>query len=230
MSVNRREMVAAMQADDRRKAARRRNLLLSLTVFAVFAVVLGGVLVVRGGGGGDEGGTQVVRADSHRLQTAADGKVTLVEFLDFECGGCKAFYPVVEKLRKKYDGKITFVVRYFPLANHFNSSRAARAVEAASQQGRFEAMYKRMFERQEEWGRKQVPMDDLFRTYAKDLGLDLAAWDRAYEDPATLKRVEKDAEEGQALQVDGTPTFFLNGKKIRPESEEAFEAAIDALL
>jgi protein-disulfide isomerase len=228
--MNRREQVAAMQADDRRKAARRRNLLISLTVVAVFAVVLAGVLLVRGGGGGDTEGTQAVRADSHRLQTAANGKVTLVEFLDFECGGCKAFYPVVEELRKKYAGKMTFVVRYFPLANHFNSSRAARAAEAAAQQGRFEAMYKRLFERQEEWGRKQVPMDKLFRTYAQDLGLDLAAWDRAYEDPATLKRVEKDAAEGQKLGVDGTPTFFLNGKKIRPESNEAFDAAIKALL
>jgi protein-disulfide isomerase len=47
-----------------------------------------------------------------------------VEFLDFECGGCRAHYPVVERLRQQYAGKITFVVRHFPLAAHFNAMRA----------------------------------------------------------------------------------------------------------
>lgn len=75
---------------------------------------------------------------------------TLVEFLDFECEACGAFYPVVEQIREAYDGKINYVIRYFPIPNHFNSMNAAIAVEAASQQGRVEEMYNKLFQTQTE--------------------------------------------------------------------------------
>ncbi|MEV0585701.1 thioredoxin domain-containing protein [Nonomuraea sp. NPDC050310] len=229
--MSRKEKIAAMRAQDTQRAARKRNLAVTLTVIGVFAVVLAAIVLInRAPVAESGGGPQAVRADSHRLQTAPDGKVTLVEFLDFECEGCAAHYPVVEQLRKDYAGKVTFVVRYFPIASHFNAERAARAVEAAAQQGKFEAMYQRMFERQPEWGEKRVPADQTFRGYAQDLGLDVAAWEKAYRDPATLKRVTKDAEEGQALGVEGTPTFFLNGTKIQPQSADEFKALIDAAL
>ena len=129
-----------------------------------------------------------MRPDSHKLGVAPDGKVTFVEFLDFECESCRAAFPAVEQLRKDYAGKVTFVVRYFPIPSHFNAERAARAVEAAARQGKFEQMYQKMYETQTEWGEQQVPADDLFRGFAKDLGLDLAAWDKAYDAPATLER------------------------------------------
>ncbi|MBB6345882.1 protein-disulfide isomerase [Nonomuraea muscovyensis] len=225
-----------MRADDRRKATRKRNVTISLSLIGVFAAVLAVLFTVdalrpqSGTSAVAAGESRLVRSDSHRLQTAPDGKVTLVEFLDFECGGCRAYFPVVEELRKHYAGKITFVVRYFPLANHYNAARAARAVEAAARQDKFEAMYQRMYERQDEWARKRVPADEIFRRYAKDLGLDVTAWDKAYQDPATLARVEKDAADGEALGVQGTPTFFLNGTKIQPLSSDAFKAAIDAAL
>lgn len=101
-----------------------------------------------------EGGEpqQTVRTDSHVLDDGGEGAVTVVEFLDFECEACGAFYPVVEDLREKYDGKITYVVRYFPLPGHINSTQAALAAEAAGQQDRFEDMYRRLFETQAQWG------------------------------------------------------------------------------
>lgn len=172
----------------------------------------------------------MVRPDSHRLSTAADGKVTFVEFLDFECAACRAAFPAVEKLREQYDGKVTFVVRYFPIESHFNAERAARAVEAAAQQGKFEAMYQKMFESQGEWGGQQVPADEAFRSFAKGLGLDLAAFDKAYGDPGTLLRIKKDAEDGIAVGVQGTPSFFLNGKQIQPQSLDDLTRLIDAEL
>jgi protein-disulfide isomerase len=153
-----------------------------------------------------------------------------VEFLDFECEACRAAYPMVEQLRKDYAGKVTFVARYFPLQGHFNGERAARAVEAAAEQGKYEAMYQKMFDTQTEWGEQQVPADDTFRGFAKELGLDVAAWEKAYNDPATLKRIKKDVADGASLGVQGTPSFFLNGKKLEPQSFEDFKAAIDAAL
>lgn len=232
----RRAKIEAMRAEDKRRATRRRNIATSLTVVGVFLVAVAVVFLVnRVGGGKNEaslaaGESQLVRADSHRLQTAADGKVTLVEFLDFECEACAAYFPVVEELRKQYTGKVTFVARYFPIPSHFNAERAARAVEAAAQQGKFEAMYQRMYDTQKTWGEKQVPADEVFRGYAKELGLNMDTWNKAYDDPATLARIKKDVADGQALGVQGTPTFFLNGKKIEPASSDDFKAAIDAAL
>ncbi|MGW0481753.1 DsbA family protein [Nonomuraea sp. NPDC003214] len=222
---------------ERRQAARKRNVTVSVTVIGVFVLAVA-VLFAFGRPGPEAveqaslsaGESQLVRADSHRLQSAADGKVTLVEFLDFECEGCLAYYPAVEELREDYAGKVTFVARYFPMPGHFNGERAARAVEAAAAQGAFEAMYRRMYETQPQWGEKRVPADETFRGFAKDLGLDLAAWDKAYDDPATLARIRKDMADGRALGVQGTPTFFLNGTRIEPRTLAEFRAAIDAAL
>ncbi|MDN4161898.1 MULTISPECIES: thioredoxin domain-containing protein [Nocardioides] len=161
---------------------------------------------------------------------AAGDSVTFVEFLDFECEACRAAYPFVEELRAEYEGRVTFVARFFPLPGHFNAERAARAVEAAAQQGAFEAMYQRMYETQEEWGEQQVPLDDLFRSFAEDLDLDMAAWDKAYAAQATTERVAKDVEDGIALGVQGTPTFFVDGERLEPRTYGDFTDALDAAL
>ena len=173
---------------------------------------------------------RTVRPDSHRLSTAADGKVTFVEFLDFECEGCSAVYPAVEQLRQTYAGRVTFVARYFPLEAHFNAQRAARAVEAAARQGQFEAMYRRMFDTQSEWGEQQVPKDELFRSYAAELGLDLARFDADYASDAVWDRIQTDIDDGNALGVSGTPSFFLNGQPLKPESLDDLTRALDQAL
>lgn len=222
-----------------------KNLKLSIALIVVFltAVAIAGVLASGPGALGKDddqqsGGSQasddsavaVVRENSHRLSTADDDTVTLVEFLDFECEACLAAYPFVEQLREKYDGQVTFVVRYFPIPSHANAMNAAIAAEAAAQQGEFEAMYKQLYDTQTEWGERQSSKADVFRTYAEELGLDMEAYDEAVADPATLGRVELDRSDGTALGVEGTPTFFLNGELIQPESADDFVAKIDAAL
>jgi len=171
-----------------------------------------------------------VEETSHRLDDVPDAKVTVVEFLDFECEACGAFYPVVEGLREKYDGQINYVLRYFPIPSHGNAQNAAVAVEAAAQQGQLEAMYNRMFETQATWGESGESKAELFRSYAEDLGLDMAAYDAAVEDPKTLGRVLYDFEAGRALGVQGTPTFFVNDKKLELTAVEDLESAITSEL
>ncbi|WP_232835993.1 DsbA family protein [Actinocorallia populi] len=231
---DRRERLQVQREQERRQAARRRNITLSLSVIAVFVVIAAGFFAFDKWGKDTPkvaaGESLHVRSDSHRLSTAADGKVTLVEFLDFECEACRAYFPAVEELREEYDGKVTFVARYFPLPGHFNAERAARAVEASAQQGKFEAMYKKMYETQMSWGEQRVPADEVFRGFAQGLGLDMAAWEKAYNAPETLERIKKDIADGRALGVQGTPSFFLNGEKIQPRSVEEFRKAIDAAL
>ena len=172
----------------------------------------------------------MVRENSHRLSQAPDGKVTLVEFLDFECEACGAAFPLIEELRSTFGDRVTFVARYFPLDGHFNSKRAARAVEAAAKQGQFEAMYKKMFETQTQWSEQQVPKDDLFRQYAQELGLDMARFDADYASDATWARIQTDIDDGTALGVTGTPTFFLNGQRLEPKSADDLTTAIEQAL
>jgi protein-disulfide isomerase len=218
---------------------RRANRKVTAALAAVLALVIGvGLYQSLNRSPSSSGGTAaapaagaaVVREDSHRLSTAADGKVTFVEFLDFECESCRAAYPVIEQLRQTYDGRVTFVARYFPLDAHFNARRAARAVEAAARQGQFEAMYQRMYETQTEWGEQQVPKDDVFRGFAADLGLDMAQWDADYASAEVEQRIQADVDDGTALGVTGTPSFFLNGKPFTPESVEDLTRALDEAL
>lgn len=173
---------------------------------------------------------QVVREESHVLDDAGEGAVTVVEFLDFECEACGAFYPIVEDIRERYDGQITYIVRYFPLAGHSNSVNAAIAAEAAAQQDSFEEMYHRLLSTQAEWGESDESKAPLFRTYAEDLGLDMDAYDAAVADRATVDRVERDISEGQALGVERTPTFFINGQPLDLQRLDDLENGIIAAL
>lgn len=172
-----------------------------------------------------------VREDSHRLTTPRRSELTVVEFLDFECEGCGAVHPTVERLRAEYGDRVTFIARYFPVPGHRNSTTAALAVEAAARQGEFEAMYGKLFATQKEWGEAKESKAALFRTYAVTLGLDVAKYDAAVKAPATLERVRADQRDGLALGVQGTPTFFVDGVRVRtPGSYEGFKALIDARL
>jgi len=217
-----------------------KNLKATLTVVIVAAGVLALLLVVNRPSTPEPAAQQtaqpgvpaelLVRDDSHRLSTAPDGRVTLVEFLDFECEACGAAYPAVEQLRAEYGGRVTFVARYFPIPSHFNAENAAVAVEAAAQQRRFEEMYRRMFETQGSWGEQRVSHAATFRGFAAELGVDMAAYDRAVADPATLERVRTDQRDGHAAGVQGTPTFFLDGEQLAPRSIDDLRTALDRAL
>lgn len=172
----------------------------------------------------------LLRDNSRVMGEPGSSDVTFVEFLDFECEACRAAFPIVEDLRETYAGEVTFVVRYFPLPGHFNSQRAARAVESAARQDQFEAMYQRMYETQAEWGEAQEPKDALFRTFADDLGLDMDQYDADYASPKVANRVQQDMDDGIELGVQGTPTFYLNGELFQPQTVEDFSTAIDQEL
>ncbi|MGN7222370.1 DsbA family protein [Curtobacterium flaccumfaciens] len=161
------------------------------------------------------------------LGPSGKGTVTVVEFLDFECEACAAFYPYVEDLRQKYEGDVTFGFRYFPLPGHGNSRTAAAAVEAAAQQNRVEDMYKRMYETQEEWGERGTDSQaERFRGYAEDLGLDMSRYDRDVTSKAVLERIQRDVNLGTTLGVNSTPTFFINGEMVPLRTYTDLEAAV----
>ncbi len=209
---------------------------LAVLAVVIFVAVLGALLLtadrdtssrtVDGASAAD----LTVREDSRILGKKGSSDVVLVEFLDFECEACGAAYPVIEDLREKYDGRVTFVARYFPLPGHFNAERAARAVESAARQGKLDQMYQLMYETQTSWGEKQEPADDTFRNFAVQLKLDMDRYDVDYASPEVAARVQRDVDDGLALGVQGTPTFFLNGERFEPAAVEDFSNAIDEAL
>ena len=209
----------------------RPNLLAALTV-AVFAVVLATVFVVDQVSDDSEsaasGSGEAV--EGHILGPEGDTGVVLVEFLDFECESCRAAYPFVEDLREKYAGEVTFVARHFPIPSHTNSTHSAAAVDAAGEQGKFEEMYKKMFETQGAWGEQQQSKADLFREFAQQMGLDMDQYDRDVDSDQILEHISDDQLAGVELGVEGTPTFFLNGELLQPTSTEDFTDAIDAAI
>jgi len=211
---------------------------IAISVSAALAALIG-ILLVLANRDSDDGPTKsvsaqeestLVRADSRILGEPGSTEVQFVEFLDFECEACGAVFPTVEEMREKYAGKVTFVVRYFPLPGHFNSERAARAVEAAALQDKFEDMYKKMYETQQTWGEKQEPMDDLFRSYATELGLDMNKFDTDYSSPEVAERVQRDIKDGESLNVQGTPTIYVGGELLKLERLDDIPKAIDAAL
>lgn len=230
-----------------------RNTKISVALVAVFAIVIAAIAIASGGGsdpepaasnspaGASQGSTpapaastpaaQVVRAsDPRQLGAKGSSGVTFTEFLDFECESCRAAYPLIEELRRQYAGRITFVLRYFPIESHRNAMNAAVAVEAAHQQGKLEAMYKQMYETQQSWGEQQESQAPLFRTFAKELGLDMKQYDADVKRDATAARVREDVEAGQALGVQGTPTFFIDEERLEAQSVEEIQQTLDAAI
>ncbi|MDG4785022.1 thioredoxin domain-containing protein [Micromonospora sp. WMMD1102] len=210
------------------------NTKITLGFLAVILVGLTVLLVVvrnTEDGAGQAAAERLVRADSHRLTSAPDDRVTVVEFLDYECPSCGAAYPGVEQLRAEYADRITYVIRNFPLDSHANAENAARAAEAAARQDKFEEMYRRLFETQQSWGGKQESLQPVFEEHARAIGLDLARYQADLTDPAIAERIRVDREDGIAVGVQGTPTFFVNGERFEGQPTYAgLKAAVDAAL
>ncbi|MFC8658987.1 DsbA family protein [Streptomyces parvus] len=215
-----------------------KNLIIAAVLVACFAAGLGSYLLLRPDTPSDSA-TNVqpaaqalpVRDTSHRLSEPERSELTVVEFLDFECEACAAYYPAVEKLREEYGDRVTFVARYFPMPGHRNGELAARVAEAAARQGKFEEMYSKLFTTQKEWGEAQESKESVFRGYAKQLGLDMRKFDTDLAAPATAERVEADQRDGLGLGVQGTPTFVVGGTKIQnPASYDEFKKLIDGRL
>ncbi|MFJ8962101.1 DsbA family protein [Lentzea sp. NPDC102401] len=192
-----------------------KNARLSLIIVAVVAVVVAGFFLFS-------------RNDTTAAPQSADGRVTVVEYLDLECPSCRAAYPGVERLKTEYGDRVTFDVRHFPIPSHRNAELAAVAVEAAGAQGKRDDMFRLMFDSQQEWGGQQTSQRAVFSGFAQQLGLDATAFEKALDDQALRDRVLAQRTEGSKAGVTGTPTFFVNGTKFTgAPTYDGLKAAIE---
>jgi protein-disulfide isomerase len=154
-----------------------------------------------------------------------DAKVTLVEFSDFQCPYCSRAATAVSEIKKKYGDKVHFVFRQFPLSFHQNAHIAAQASLAAHAQGKFWQFHDKLFENQQKLDRAAL------EGYAKELGLDMAAFKKALDDKTYAAAVDAEMKLGEEVAVDGTPTMFLNGARVsNPSDAEAIGKEIEAAL
>lgn len=165
------------------------------------------------------------------VRGAQDAKLTLVEFGDFQCPACGAYEPLVSQVVKDNAKNVKFVFKHFPLMQmHHNALLAAKASEAAALQGKFWEMHDKLYEKQEEWG-NTLNAREYIMSYATTIGLDVAKFTKDIESKAIEEKILAELKEGSTLGVQGTPTFFLNGKKLdNPRSLAAFNDLIKTTL
>jgi len=154
----------------------------------------------------------------------ADAPLTLIEYGDFECPYCGEAHSAVQEIERRFNGRLRFVFRQFPLRQtHPHAEGAAEAAEAAGAQGRFWEMYDQLFAHQRALG------DAKLRVYAKAAGVpDLDRLDRELATGRYRPELDAAIERGESSGVEGTPMFFINGLPFEDEATvEALSAALD---
>ncbi len=143
-----------------------------------------------------------------------EGSVIVVEFSDFQCPACSAVHAPLNKVLSKFEGKVTYVHRHFPLTSiHKNALTAAHAAEAAYNQGKFFEYGDVLFTKQSEWEGLSDPSEK-YLTYAKELGLDTSKFESDLKSREVAERVSADMIYANRHALSGTPTFFVNGAQI----------------
>jgi protein-disulfide isomerase len=167
---------------------------------------------------------QVGNAPARGPKTAP---VTIVEFSDFQCPFCGRVEPTIKQVEDAYKGKVRVVWKNQPLSFHPNAMPAAEAAMAAYEQGndKFWAMHDKLFEQQAQLS------PSLYEAAAKEIGLDMGKWKSAVEAHAQSAAIQADMNAGNAVGANGTPTFFINGKRLVGAMPfDSFKQVIDAEL
>ena len=176
-------------------------------------------------------GVSEITASDHVLGKT-DSKVTLVEYADFQCPACGAFYnQTLKQIESEYKDRVRFVYRNFPIPGHLNGPAAAYAAGAAGLQGKFFEMADIIFTNQTTWSEQDsATFAKTLDGYAQKLGLDMAKFHADEQSDGVKAKVDNDYQSGIKSGVNATPTLFLNGKQVEPAGYDQFKQTIDAAL
>lgn len=227
------------------------NIILTVVVILVAVLVIGGILFFNRGGGGADG-DDAVPADvlrnenSNVLTEAPNDKVTVTEFLDYQCDACHQYYEgLTKQIEEDYDGKVTFVTRNFPMEDmHPLAQPSAQVAEAAALQGKYKEMYHQLFDNYDDWatGPDGRPSDNReqaqqqFTQYAENIDLDMGKFRQDLDSDEVNERIDQDVSDAEQAGVQGTPTLFINGEEFQPSGDtyedlqQEFRAKLDEEL
>ena len=190
------------------------SIIWTIVIVAILGAVFGVYKLAQApASGSGQSGTVSEVTDADQTRGPKDSKVVLVEYSDFECPACAAFYPQVEELNKELGGKLLFAYRHFPLPQHKNAELAAYAAEAAGKQGKFWEMHSMLFENQSEWSESKNA-EEIINKYAESVGLNMEKFKNDIDSSEIKDKVASDKRSALRARVNSTPTFFLNGEKM----------------
>lgn len=204
---------------------------MSKTTWIIFTVVVvalfGGLIYIS-----SQNAIDVSKVNQNTVQKATEAsgnigdhvygsdknKVVLIEYGDYQCPGCGSAYAPIKTVTEKYKNEVTFVFRNNPLTSiHPNAKAAAAAAEAAGKMGKYWEMHNILYEKQDDWSSASISdRGELFSSYASEIGLDENKFSKILEGQgdAINQKINYDLALAKKSGVTGTPTFYLNGKKI----------------
>jgi protein-disulfide isomerase len=152
-----------------------------------------------------------------------NAKVTIVEFSDYQCPFCGQAEGLVKQVLESYPKDVRLVYKQFPLTSiHPNAMPASKAALAAGRQGKFWEMHHLIFDNQRQLGPEK------YTEFAEKLQLDVPQFQKDMESPEILAQINREMQEGKAADVTGTPTIFVNGKRLMNRSFDGFKQMIEA--
>jgi protein-disulfide isomerase len=148
---------------------------------------------------------------------------SIIVFTDFQCQYCMKLNPVLGQVSEKNKGKVKLIFKNMPLQFHQMAEPAAIAALAAGEQGKFWEFHDRLF------AAPQLS-PEVITKIAQDLGLDMTRFESDRNSPLLRQKLGKDMSDAQKAGVTGTPTLYINGRKLKQRSPEGFQAMIDEEL
>jgi protein-disulfide isomerase len=159
------------------------------------------------------------------LKGPKDAKVTIVKFSDYQCPFCASSDPLVNQVLEAFPKDVNYTYKQFPLTSiHPNAMPAAKAALAAGKQGKYWEMHKKLFDNYRALGPEDL------KKYAGEIGLDVPKWETDMNSKEVQDQIDSDMQLARTAGVRGTPTIFVNGKKLQERSFEGFKAAVEVEL
>lgn len=204
-----------------------------LAIIAIIILAFVGIMAFSGNKSEDASSKVDSSKVTEHIKGNPDAKITLVEYGDFQCPYCQQYEPTIRQVVDKFENDIKFQFRNFPLFNiHPNAVAAARSAEAAGLQNKFWEMHDALYSQSnwQIWTEAKDPKP-AFDNIAEQLGLNMTQFKKDFASSTVNDAVNADKEAGSKLGVTGTPTFFLNGKKVEINNDLAsFEKVINDAL
>ncbi|HXQ24537.1 MAG TPA: thioredoxin domain-containing protein [Candidatus Acidoferrales bacterium] len=166
-----------------------------------------------------------IPAGTSPFKGPADAPVVVTEFSDFQCPFCARATSLLDQVVSTYPKEVKFVYKQFPLISiHQNALNASKAALAAQKQGKFWEMYNLLFTNQ------HALQPENLKQYAQQIGLDADKFDKDMQSPEVQQQIDADLKLGAEVGVGGTPTIYVNGKRLGTRSLDSFKLMIDEAL
>ena len=165
------------------------------------------------------------------LKGSADAPVEITEYADYQCPFCQTFatlqMPTIEERLIK-TGRLRWRYRDFPLQQHSYARLAAHSAACADEQGKYWPQHEHIYEGQAEWASGDAA--DVFRRYAREVGLDVAKYDACMSAGKYAGRIQASYDEGMKAGVSSTPTLLVSGRLYQGRFDsDAISRLVDSL-